>query len=441
MAPGVNGPFRDSATESAARIVDRALLSLLRGAAPPILSFAVPERELEERADAGDAEARVLLRARAHLAELPSRVTQALELERAPVVLADGSSLSLDDAERLLARKEERQAHVALRGSIAQALRPFRAGHAIRHFHARGNDGLSPFRAFLSSTSSLRDAAREALTTLGGEALDRPTSLARALDLPDDTGAFGEASTTSLLATARDACRPAHRVGRFRAPRLLAGVVLTLGPDREREVRFAQPSVVLRFDRHMRTLDAGCRALCGGDDVLARGMALGLSSSFVRRSLGASRADAERAGRIGSAVALLEARARAALAVLGAEAWNSDGAREALIDAWGADPGPDLVDDRLRPAWTLREEAQRDEEIDDVVAAARAFLDGFSAALALRDAFDETFPLRPEAWREGASVVASARPQPVARTSDGERNNDNARRWTAGVSGWVGDQL
>ena len=348
----------------------RALLAALKGEPPE--KPAGDRAALEERADSGDEAARGELRARAFIEDLPGRVRAAVDADRARVLLADGSSLALDEAERLLARKEERAAHGPLRDAVDDALASFRrlTNHRIEITTDRAN-----LLAFVSDTRDLRDAALPALASLGGEAPLHPHALARALDLPDVGGAFGDAAPAGLLHAAREAAEPARRVARFRAPRLLAGTVV----DDADTVRFAYPAL-LRFDRHARTVAAGAEALaCGAGRTRLSGaaMALGLLATPVRRALGMGRADAERVGRIAAATAILHVRMRACLAV-------ADGdPRDALAEALGGDPGPVHA-----AAWTL----------DDAGAALRA-VQSAALACALRDAFDEVFPLTRDAWR------------------------------------------
>lgn len=462
------------ASESPRSALARSLLALLRGEAPVALAPAAgpnDERELDERATAGDRSAIARRRARAFQAALPGRVARALELEATAVVLADGSSLSLDDAERLLARKEERSAHLPLRRSLDAARRP--VVHQLLQFEGYGSDELvgdpatkAALTAFLTTSRSLRDAAREALATLGGEPLEGPAALTRALDLPDASGAFGEAATTQLLAVARDAARPVQRVGRFRAPRLLSGTALVIdvsalsGSSGGREARFAQPPVILRHQRHARTLDAGCRALAAAtagataavsDDLLGRAMALGLASAPSRRAYGATRGDADRAARVGAACLVLEARAQAALALLARPEADAgavvDAAREALIDAWGCDPGVALVEERLLGPWTFADVPDNPDDDDlaaDPAAGTPSWLAAAGAAVALRDAFDESFPQRTDAWREGVALVVAVSAGVAEGASGGDEARaaqEKARRWTAGLSAWVADLL
>jgi hypothetical protein len=381
-----------------------AVLSLLRGVepAPPSLP---PRRALEERAGDGDVEALPLLRAHSFFESLPTRIERALGLERAPVLLADGSTLSLDEAERLLAKKEERRAHPALRGRLDATLASFRQFHIDGTSASLGEARRERARAcvlFLDDTAALRDAALEVLATLGGEPPEGPAALARALDLPDVSGAFGEAATSALVAAAREAPAPAHRVSRFRAPRQLAGVALA-GQDAggERVWHLAQPPLVLRFDRHRRTVAAAAVALSGSRRH-APAFALGLLSAPPRRALGAARSDAERAARIGAATTILHARALAALASLGVDGGLGErqpareAAREAAIRALGSDPGPALLEEKLTRAWTLAE--------DDPLALAAAWLEAGARAEALRERFDEAFPLRRDAWRQVGPV-------------------------------------
>ena len=438
----------------------RALRALLKGEAPPTPAT-LPMAELEERADGGDVEAALLLRGRRALDVLPRRVERVVAAERCPVVLADGSSLSHDDAERLLDKKEERGAHRALRASIDDAWAPFFSIRQLRDHRNNALHAIAPWgpamprgepkgdrsslatseiagpsgervppaatvrdvlARFVADTVGARDAARDALASIGGEPLDDPAALARALDLPDGDGAFSDAVTLALIGAARDAAKPAVVVGRFRAPRALAGVVVG-GPHGVGSggdgAHFAWPPCITRYERHARTVEAGVEALArvrgepgdaSGPSVgsFARAIALGASAAPLRRALGYSRSATERAARVAAAVELLRARVDARLALV-----VDEDVRDALADAWGSDPGVALPAQKTQPPWTAWE---------DRVAVALARIDAARSALALRDTFDEMFVSRREAWLEEIPA---------------DENADRAAAWRQ----WVGELL
>lgn len=373
-----------------------------------------PLRELQEQATAGDPSALFALRVLARLEALPARVRSALERERIDVVLADGSSMPLDDTERVLAMKEERRAHRALRTSLDEALAPF------LHFTFHQIDDLaaprrSDLQAFLAATRPLRDAAREALAVLGGEPLEDAASLARALDLPDDEGLYGEEQTRALVTAARDAARPPLPVTRFRAPRALAGLALD-APQPQSAAGFAWPPGLRRFDRHARTVEAGCTALAWAHGSEAgRALALGLGSAPCRRAIGTDRHDAERVGRIGAAVAVLRARGAVALASV----VDAQEARDALADALGVDPGATLLSELATAPWVSL------EDLGD----AAAWMAAPARLLQLREAFDETWPLRTEAWHELAALEEATPAEPPAAEA--------AKAWFA----WASESL
>jgi hypothetical protein len=377
--------------------LDAAILARLKGELPASLD--VDER-VRGRARDGDAEAQALVAWAAAEAAWADRVARALARERVTVTLADGSGLSLDDAEKLLAKKEEERAHVALRDSIERAVSPFR--HFSDH-RSGGTDEKVDRAAWLSATRPARDAALELLGTLGHEEPRSPRALCRALDLPSASGAFSEAAALALLVPIREAAGPSlvRGVKRTRVPRALAGIALENLP----EARFGTCTPTLRFQRHARSLLGAATAIAAalhdfpnesghirGAPARAAGTAVGLAAlgAATRRAvLGESRTDADRHARIAGACAVLELRAAVALAAE-AEA-GSDGrggdervdrAREALIDAWGGDPGRGEVLERLDAA-----------EPDAAWRAAAAIL------VCLRDDHDEGLAVRPDAWR------------------------------------------
>lgn len=371
---------------------------------------------LEERAAAGDATAERELILRRRLEDVPRRVAAALALERLDVALADGSSLTLDESERLLASKEDQRAHMALRRSVDEATRSF------RHFRLYRSDDATRELAkpFLAATAPLAAAAREALGALGGAPLEDPGSLARGLDLPDANGVFGDDATRALAAVVRGALRTPPSA--IRVPRAMTGACL--------DGRYAWPTGMRRCDRHLRTLEAlgtaaafaqgqGEPAVRAAPAAFGFAAALALSSSPVRQASGTDRRQAERAARICAATFVLRARARIALAQLPEDA-HTDEAREIVIAALGVDPGHALLVQLAEPPWTT---------VDDELP--HAFMHAPTYALALRDAFDETWSIRRDAW----DVIGEA-VQPV----DVEAK-DAAIRLAAAWMSWASELL
>lgn len=469
----------DPAAIDVRALLSQAILALLKSQACPAPELP-PRRALQERAAAGEAAAARALRLVDELDRLPRRVEQALLLENADVLLADGSRLPLEDAERLLAVKEERRPHTALRGSIRAALAP------IRQFeHCRSDAATRALASqFLVATTGLRDAAREALASLGGGGtggsssgsaggssgssgggaggsahvlLENPDALAWALDLPDANGAFGEERTKALIASARAAAAAAQGGAQaggtataFRAPRAMAGVALRAGASAGSHARYAWPSL-RRCDRHMRTLEAAGTALtwsvvpggvagAAGAADIAFGVAAGLAltSTAVRRAIGVDRREAERASRICAATFVLRARASFALASLSTPSAEQahaapdeeaaeqieDEARTAMIAALGADPGRALLAELASASlpWVSVEDHER----------SRALLRAPQCALRMRDDFDEAWVLRREAWQSMVEVV----PATPARPDDKE-----IAALTSAWQTWAGEWL
>lgn len=386
-----------------------ALRARLRGAAPPPAPCDAPEALRERARD--DPRARAWLRALDLERRQADRVARAIAFEGTAVVLADGSSMTLDEAEKTLAAKEQERVHTALRRSLDEARSRslggrsgFETGTAWQppeqfdRYESEERGGIDAVRArleaFLVGTRDARDAALEQLAGLAGGSLHVPTALERALDLPEAAGAFSDEAASALLAAARGgAPAPQRPLRRVRVPRRLTGVRL----EDEEGVFLGVGPPVLRFARHARTVLGGAaclgRAIAHGEDTrgaraaaVACGLAL-LTAPARRAALGVARAQAERAERIAWATLLLETRASCALwcsrsASAGA---SEDREREALMDALGADPGRVGLWERLD---ALEEPSLALAEVD----AGRAYL-------LLRDGFDEAFALRGEAWR------------------------------------------
>ncbi len=364
---------------------DEAVLQRLRGALP---AAPVEVRAAQDRAADGDPQAaRVCLHLEAEVL-FADVVARALAFEGCTIALPDGSSLSLDDAERLLVRREARATHV-LRHAVSAAMRPFLPQQPR---HSGGDDATSA--AFLLTTRAARDEAIAVLSSLGRVRIDGPLALARALDLANEDGAFAEASTLALLQAARQAAarhlkRPMKRII---VPRLCTGLALTETP----EVRFGSAALTLRFARHADTLHAGLRAIAASasSPVAADALRLGLLSARTRRQvLQESASSARDNARLACAVLLLRARASAGIdgVVRRGDHGQPDACREALADAFGLDPGVDVM---------LQTFLQFHVYQSDERNAARN-------AIALRERYDEAFVLNERMWSEPDTTVQS----------------------------------
>jgi hypothetical protein len=315
------------------------------------------------------------------------RIARALEFEAASVRLPDGSALTIDEAERTLAHKEETRSHASLRGFLDET-----CGKSLRFDSFRsGNRAptLEFTREFLAGTLGARDAAREILETLAKEPLESPRSLARALDLPDPNGGFSADAALALISASKKCLRTPNRtIRRIRVPKRLTGLTL----ENPESVLFGTAEPVLRLKRHERSVFGGARALLmamqsamEGTPWGARALGLGMASAVARRTvLSQPKDSAERAERAMVAVGLLEARSAAALWLAHGDEPHEDADREALSNALGSDAGQvNLREglDELNPA-----------EVHERLCAA-------SGVLLLREAFDEAYATRPLAWQ------------------------------------------
>lgn len=394
---------------SPATWLDAALVARLRGDAPPPPDID-SRAALIERAPA-DPEARAWLHALIEDERQADRLARALLFERARIELSDGTTLTLDEAEQALARKEEARSHAPLRRLVdEECVKTLR----FDEFRIDNREPIVSFaEEFLRGTLAARDAARDMLTAVADEPLDRPSALARALDLPDPTGGFAENSTRALAAAAREAVGTTVRaIRRIRTPRRFVGVVL----EKAESVLLGTSTTVLRLDRHVRSVFGATRSVLLAQETAGRsglwadgGMALGLMGCEVRRVvLACPRSGAERAERAVRASSLLEARAAAALLVnhAGADTPREDADREAIQTAIGSDTGLVFLRERL--------EGLRAGDVTVAMGAAAAYLQ-------LRDGFDERFALRGPAWRMAAEL-----PMPSAASA--------ADAWTAFVN-------
>lgn len=341
-----------------------ALLATLRGARAP----EEPGRELRARAADGDASAREELAVREAAIGGAALAIRALARDRAAVTLDDGSVLSLHEAQRLLARKEEHRAHRPLRRAIDGAL------VSVRHFYDDRYDGpAGDADAFLRGSDDLARAALATLQALAGGELVDEHDLARALDLPLECWTVDGA--LAVVSALRGAARAALRS--VRVPSALHGwVVLVEGP------RLGVGASPARFDSFAALVRGGCRAVGAAVGTAgAEGHALGALSPAVLRAVGLSRADAERTARLAACARLLAARITAARLL-----WPWSEALERAVPL------------RVRPSPALRELLDVRAVGGDAASAVEE-LDAAAVAVAMREAYDEAFALQPEAWR------------------------------------------
>lgn len=408
--------------------------------APPPADGVAPE-VLRERLREGDGAARDEALAFAHGRSLRPRVAALLAMEHARVTLPDGGELSVDEAERLLANKEDRRTFAPLRKALdAVARGPLEAGEeAGEDFEdALEEAGLSTtselvdvegarasLDAFLGETRALGETCLEVLESEGGAPARDPAALSRALDLPDEAGGF---SSQAALAFGRALSAAAERrrargLVRLVVPRALAGLVVTAAPGPVRVGSCA----ALRAWRFASLVDGAASGVAaalfseqqlsapGEDAARTFGRALGLSSlsPTVRMAiLDEGARAAEKKSRVGRATWLLHARLRAAVArALLVEGDDPEQrfelAHDAVVEALGASPEAALVRSLLLPPWPGL------VRLRGRVASLGGFAVGTALAvdlhLRLRERFDEAFALVPAPY----DLVADAA-QPLA---------------------------
>jgi hypothetical protein len=452
--------------------IAQALLDALKGREPRWPQPPYDHEELRARLATGDDDARELALGLAHEASLESRVEQALALERTPVVLADGSRLSLDDAERLLADKEARRVFAPLRGSLDEAMAPL--AEQLRASSQRFEDEaeqllgpavVPPALAALTDEldDTLQDPAREALRLLeeiGGAPARDAAGLARAVDLPDPEG-FSDRASRELVRRARQAAERvlARDVVALRAPRAMLGLVVSAA---EGGVRAAVvPSRTAgRFLANTRAgLGAAAAALAPAGAlavsrerelrVLGEALTLGaLPPPARRRVFGESAADADRRARVAAAAHLVGARALVRAArVSREEGCITEAVAEGLADALDTDPPFAWARALLSAPWPGRLQLARTAE--GLAQAAWALSEAGRRAMELRDRFDESFGEREELWasereslfeedRADGSDAASAGDEAGDGAGDGARGGE-----AAGIPlvGWLGELL
>lgn len=402
----------------------RVVLDELASRAPaPAPDLATLEEARELRGD-DLAAARELALVYAHRATLSERVRAAVAADRAPVILEDGSRLSRDETERVLASKEEKRAFAPLRRSLERAAAPARdrRDNAHERFHEVllevlehpreevpvADDAAAALNRFLADVKDAAQEARSALAREGRVSLEDPAALARGLDLPDPEG-FADGGIRrlgrALLESAGE--HQQRAVKAVRAPRSLAGVVIAAdeGPVRTATCpscsagRFLALSGGLGNSVALSLLEAGELEPLFEDQALVFGAALtfGFSAAVARvAALEEPAGIAERRARVLAATRLvrLQLQAYAALVLLDGE--GRDALREILAGVLGTDPPGALLDDLVAPPWPGLTHL-RGPAAAAGAAVLRASL-GAAAAAALRDRYDEAFALVPSSY-------------------------------------------
>ncbi len=288
-------------------------------------------------------------------ATLATRFDAAVAEDHVDVILADGSRMSLDDAERALALKEERRVYLPLRQPLLrarrQALDPVALRIASQAHGAHDAVDATALRAFLDDTEALRAPALDVLASLAHGEVDDAAKLTRALDLP----AMERPDVSVVVRATKDAL-PKHMPPpkRREAPRALCGHVVF---DDDGGARLLT-SKALRA-RRQRALMRGVASAYGHGLV-----GLALHAPVVLRAIDVSARDAESWWREAVTTTLIEARLAAAVmlafstTVTDPEAPMRDRvyaqrevAREEAKRAVGFAVGAELVDDLLMPPW------------------------------------------------------------------------------------------
>ncbi len=388
---------------------------------------------------------------------LPARIRAAIAEDTVDVVLNDGSAMPLAQAEKHLAIKEERGVYPPLRAPIAAACARARDRfaerclvvdaeglHLLDEAHqggvasSRHIDDLKALRAFIAASAPLAAPALEVLSVNSDAPIGDALTLARALDRPLPA-LTNDQHALELVRLTRPSVGDAA-ITRAGAPRGLLGHVVD---DGERRRIFWGP--FFTFGRYG-ALVAGVGALYGmvlgdsddnddddegandalngdvkgdgADDeavALARGLGAGLGLMLqappVWRALGVSGAQAQALWRERIAALVIQARLRALVAVAVVDvalaqdpdddgpsrhheqrAQLRDQVRAAARGACGIDVGQGAADALMAPPWP---DGRVDLACDDaLVRAATDVAAAAAAAIALRDAFDDSAPLR-----------------------------------------------
>lgn len=347
-------------------------------------------------------------------------------LDKTPVFLADGSSLTRKEAERKLAQKEEKKSFAPLRRAMETAerkawpalenvldrYRKHQHEFSIPSAHEKFVAAAETLGGFLKRTQDLSLECVRLLMGPNGNDWQSREEFARLLDGVDEDGGFSDAAARALAGAMRNSaekrtCRPIVRV---RSPRAMAGHVITQanGPVRllHAETR--------RGEKFLNLLEGGAtgilaalfprHALTGSLDdairTLGHVFAMGAHLPLVRRSaLDESLAKARQNGRRAAAMWFLHFRCDAALALALCQAeqnmelpW-SDLLRETVSGALDIDCDPNAMFWQLKRLppwpgawWTLD---VLDARLDSLAKRAQAA----SLFFPIRDRYDEVFPL------------------------------------------------
>jgi|GEM_PF-2516823 len=410
--------------EGAAHQAD-ALVRVLRGKKDVDFVGPLPDvdRLQEQLSDLDDDDAQhqmglQLLLQHAHAQSAPQRLRAALAAESVEVVLADGSALTLDDAESTLARKEARAPYPPLSHRVGSAVLPFlddgkafddalgALGYGLRHpalLPGHSDDkARQALQSFVDDTADAHHAALDVLQQTSNVDVDHADALARVLDLPDEHGAFADDRVQALTAAVLDVAqaRLLRPVKRLRAPRALAGLCLSSTTT----IRTAwAPS--LRSGR-FRSLVSGSAAAVGvsligvaepaADDagrLLGVGLQHALHTSLVHRAVFDDAVDAcRRREQHLTAQQLLLGRicATAALALLD-DGVEVDAVRDRLGGLFGFDLGEAVARSCLAPSWPG--ELRGRTSLARLGAVALGAGMGAAVHHGMRDRFDELWPL------------------------------------------------
>lgn len=417
-----------------ARSLERGLLRGLKGKAvtSPGEELIAWRPALAEAA-AADPDGPQLLDLLVHQRLLEGRVSRAIDGERAPLVLNDGSTLDVAYAHKRLVEKEPRAPFIALREVLAARVEedpPETLGRRFLELRAqvRAQPEVVDAPAVREKGRALLPALLDVLASRAGHPADEGHRLHRALDAAHP--AFSLKATREVLAplkeaTDRIATRPARRV---LAPAPLRGALL-LGDDGPRLLA----GETWRALGYLDQLAAGATSLLGAiapaparDDDEQTWRALGLAASFALWShRGLSRVEREETDRLLRATFGVRLLVRAEL--LGS--WVTDGPEpeawhEALREQLGG-TCPLVMNEGWRlgapgALWPRGPGAQLRLDLEQAWRAAWLHT-------ALRDRYDQHWPAATELHR---ALHGAQRPDDALRglLGDGPDDDEQAAR-------------
>ncbi|MCP4500018.1 MAG: hypothetical protein GY822_08665 [Deltaproteobacteria bacterium] len=357
-----------------------------------------------------------LVYAQAECAE--RRIRRAVANDVVKVILADGSSLTLDEAEQTLMNKEEKGPYAPLASRIALATstiedecEPFFDTLEENGLHA-SHPGLLPggdfeaaeksLRLFIDDTNEAQVAALDVLQQLSKAGLEEPFALARALDMPNVKGAFSHDIVKALCGASLEKAGPRlmRPIKRMAVPRSMAGI--SLSGERTLRVGWLSSSRSARYSALLSGSAAGVGiSLMGAPSLAAddagRQVGAGFSFGWQRALLLKTLVDEEEGAALAKQQVLLSQKillarmAASAAIVLLRDGRDFEALRESLAGLLHQDVGERIVEDLFLPPWP----GQMRQRGLFAHLGSVAIGQGVGAAIdfALRERFDELWPI------------------------------------------------